>query len=226
MESKKSKKANLERKRNIFLEIGLILSLGICLVAFEWSTPEVSSTSLGNLETTTEFEQEVLNTFVEPPKIETIKPDMIIEELIIVDNKTDVESIKFDSDVKEKNDIKIVLTTTTDIPEEIIEIIEFFKVEQKPVFPGGEKAMFQYITSNTKYPDIPKENQIQGKVYVQFVIGVDGSVSNATVLMGVDPYLDAEALRVVNSLPKWEPGKQRGKAVPVSFIIPISFKMY
>lgn len=225
MESKKSKKANLERKRNIFLEIGLILSLGICLVAFEWSTPEVSSTSLGNLETTTEFEQEVLNTFVEPPKIETIKPDMIIEELIIVDDKTDVESIKFDSDVKEKNDIKIVLTTT-DIPEEIIEVIEFFKVEQKPVFPGGEKAMFQYITSNTKYPDIPKENQIQGKVYVQFVIGVDGSVSNATVLMGVDPYLDAEALRVVNSLPKWEPGKQRGKAVPVSFIIPISFKMY
>jgi protein TonB len=225
MKSKKSKWADLESKRSIFIEIGLILSLCICLVAFEWSTPEISTSSLGDLEMTTEFEQEILNTYVKPPDKVDVKPDMIIEELIIVDDKTEVESIKFDSDVKEKNDIKIVLTTTTDIPEEIIEVIEFFKVEQKPIFPGGDEELLKYITSHTKYPEIPKENNIQGKVYVQFIIGVDGKVSNCVIVQGVDPYLDAEALRVVSTLPNWTPGKQRGKPVPVSFIIPISFKM-
>ncbi len=101
----------------------------------------------------------------------------------------------------------------------------FFIVEEMPEFPGGEKALRSYIGKAVKYPAVAQENGIQGKVYVSFVVSKDGSVANATIARGVDPSLDAEALRVVNGLPKWEPGKQKGKAVNVSYTIPINFAL-
>jgi TonB family protein len=101
----------------------------------------------------------------------------------------------------------------------------FFIVEDMPEFPGGELALHKWIANEIKYPVIAQENGIQGKVYVTFVIGKDGSVSNANVARGVDSSLDKEALRVVNALPKWKPGKQRGKQVNVSYTLPIEFKL-
>ena len=94
-----------------------------------------------------------------------------------------------------------------------------------PEFPGGELALRKYIANAIKYPVIAQENGIQGKVYVTFVVGKDGSIGNAQVARGVDPSLDKEALRVVNSLPKWKPGKQRGKAVRVSYNLPVKFTL-
>jgi len=225
MKSKKSKKADLERKRSIFLEIGLILSLGICLFAFEWSTPEIGVTNFGKLEMTTEFEQEIINTYVKPPvEVEPIKPEIVIEKLVIVDDNKKVDDINFTSEVKDTSTIIIVIPV--DIPEEKVEVIGFAVVEKKPLFPGGDKALLQFITSNTKYPPISRENNIEGKVYVSFVIDSNGKVTNATVVHGIDPYLDAEALRVISKLPNWEPGRQRGIAVPVLFISTIKFKLY
>ncbi|MGC9355372.1 MAG: TonB family protein [Mariniphaga sp.] len=99
----------------------------------------------------------------------------------------------------------------------------FFIVEEMPEFPGGELALRQYIANAIKYPVIAQENGIQGRVYVTFVVNTDGSVADARIARGVDPSLDKEALRVVNSLPKWKPGKQRGKPVRVSYTVPINF---
>lgn len=101
----------------------------------------------------------------------------------------------------------------------------FFIVDDMPEFPGGEEALRKHIGNAVKYPVVAQENGIQGKVYVSFVVSKDGSVANAKIARGVDPSLDAEALRVVNGLPKWEPGKQRGKAVNVSYTVPINFAL-
>ncbi len=98
-------------------------------------------------------------------------------------------------------------------------------VEDMPLFPGGEDALRKWIGENVKYPAPAAENGIHGKVYVQFVVEADGSVSRAKVVRGVDPSLDAEALRVVNASPKWKPGYQGGKAVPVSYTVPINFAL-
>lgn len=101
----------------------------------------------------------------------------------------------------------------------------FFIVEEMPDFPGGEQALRQFIGNSIDYPKVAQEKGIQGKVYVTFVVTKDGNVANATIARGVDPSLDAEALRVVNSLPKWKPGIQRGQAVNVSYTVPINFKL-
>ena len=99
----------------------------------------------------------------------------------------------------------------------------FFVVEEMPEFPGGEMALRQFMANNVDYPDDAQKGGIQGKVYVTFVVSKDGSVADAKIARGVNPSLDAEALRVVNSLPKWKPGMQKGKAVNVSYTVPINF---
>jgi protein TonB len=98
-------------------------------------------------------------------------------------------------------------------------------VEEMPEFPGGVTALRKYLAESVKYPVIAQENGIQGKVYVNFVVNKDGSVSNAKIARGVDPSLDQEALRVVSTLPKWKPGKQRGQPVRVSYTVPINFQL-
>lgn len=99
----------------------------------------------------------------------------------------------------------------------------FLIVEEMPEFPGGDMALRKYISNTVKYPELAVENGIQGKVYVAFVVSTDGTVANAKIARSVDPSLDKEALRVVNNLPTWHPGKQRGKAVNVSYTVPINF---
>ncbi len=101
----------------------------------------------------------------------------------------------------------------------------FFIVEDMPEFPGGEMELRKFIANNIEYPKVAQENGIQGRVYVTFVVDKNGEVSNARIARGVDPSLDQEALRVVNSLPKWIPGKQRGQAVNVSYTVPINFAL-
>lgn len=104
----------------------------------------------------------------------------------------------------------------------------FLIVEHMPQFPGGDIALREYIRDNVVYPEEAKAKKIQGKVFVQFVIGTDGNVEpeNVKIARGIDPLLDVEAIRVIKSLPTWEPGTQRGKPVRVSFTIPIDFSMY
>jgi periplasmic protein TonB len=99
----------------------------------------------------------------------------------------------------------------------------YLEVEQMPKFPGGDLELRKFLANSVKYPVDAMKNKIQGKVFVGFVIGKDGSVKDAKIVRGADPLLDAEALRVVKSSPKWQPGKQKGKEVAVQYTIPINF---
>jgi periplasmic protein TonB len=232
MQVKKSKKADLEKKRTLFLEIGLALVLGIIFLAFEWGTSDANKNALGDLSLDENFEEEIINTFQEeepppPPEEEPEpEPEQVVEELNVVENDEDESDIDINSESGEDVAIEIDMSSFEDTKEEEVEPIPFASVEEKPTFPGGDKALLKYLAENTKYPEIAKENGIQGRVFVQFVIDKNGNVSQVSIARGVDPYLDKEAKRVVSTLPSWKPGKQRGIAVPVTYIVPINFKLY
>lgn len=101
----------------------------------------------------------------------------------------------------------------------------FVVVEEMPIFPGGTRAMVKYINSNLNYPQEAKEKSIIERVVVDFVIEKDGKVSNAVVRRPINPILDKEAIRIIQSMPKWSPGKQKGIPVRVSYAVPINFKL-
>jgi len=225
MELKKSPKADLESKRSTFVQIGLVISLGLCLLAFKWTSRVEKAASLGSV-----AQQEVEDEIIPITRQEEVKPPppppppKVVEVLNIVDDKTDIEE-ELDIEDTEADD-KTVIDVAPIIQQEEEKAEEsqvFFIVEDMPEFPGGELALRKFIANAIKYPVIAQENGIQGKVYVNFVVDKDGSITNAKIARGVDPSLDKEALRVVNSLPKWEPGMQRGKPVKVSYTVPISF---
>ncbi len=225
MELKKSPKADLENKRNTFVQIGLVISLGLCLLAFEWTSKVEKAASLGTVAT-----QEVEDEIIPITRQEEVKPPppppppKVVEVLNIVDNETDIDEELDNQDTEA--DEKTVIDVAPIIKQEEEKAEEsqvFFIVEDMPEFPGGELALRKFIANAIKYPVIAQENGIQGKVYVNFVVDKDGSITNAKIARGVDPSLDKEALRVVNSLPKWKPGMQRGKPVKVSYTVPISF---
>lgn len=228
MEIKKSPKADLENKKNIFLLIGLVGSLLITLVAFEWTTKPAEVQSLGTLEVV-EAEEEYIpitrETQPKPPPPaaapKTIEVLNIVSDDVVIEEELEIEISE--ADEATIIDVAPVIETVA-AEEEVEEEAEvFFIVEEMPEFPGGELALRTYLAQSIKYPVIAQENGVQGKVYVTFVVDKDGSISDATVARGVDPSLDQEALRVVNSLPKWKPGKQRGQPVRVSYTVPINF---
>jgi len=226
MELKKSPKADLENKRNIFVQLGLVVSLAICLYGFE-STDKVDQVgSLGSMSDQA-VEEEIIPVTrqdeVKPPP--PPPPPKVVDMLVIVDDNTEIEDeleIE-DSEADDKTAITAVMQVATEKEEEKEEAAVFFIVEEMPDFPGGQLALRKFIAQAIKYPVIAQENGIQGKVFVNFVVNKDGSVTAAKIARGVDPSLDKEALRVVNSLPKWKPGKQGGKPVRVSYTVPINF---
>ncbi|MGQ9847742.1 MAG: energy transducer TonB, partial [Bacteroidales bacterium] len=162
--------------------------------------------------------QEELKTPPPPPPPVTDVLE-IVEDNKEITNEVTVENTEADANTEIQAKVEV------QEEEETEEVVNFYVIEEKPEFPGGEAAMFQWISKNIKYPEIAKENGVQGKVYIQFVIGKDGKVTDVQVIRGVDPSLDKEAVRVVQSMPAWKPGKQRGKPVKVSFQLPINFKL-
>ncbi|WP_423130360.1 energy transducer TonB [Gaoshiqia sp. Z1-71] len=225
MELKKSPKADLESKRNIFVQVGLVISLGLTLLAFEWTSKVDQAASLGSV-----VQQEVEDEIIPITRQEEVKPPppppppKVVEVLTIVDDDTEIEDeLQIDDSEANKETFVDVAPIIQRDAEEAEESEVFFIVEDMPEFPGGELALRKFIANAIKYPVIAQENGIQGRVYVNFVVDRDGSVTNARIARGVDASLDKEALRVVNSLPKWKPGMQRGKAVKVSYTVPISF---
>lgn len=226
MEVKKTPKADLENKRNVFLMLGLVVALGVVLAAFEWKTTPKAATDLGQVQQQ-EVEEEIIpitrEQEVKPPP--PPPPPKVVEVLNIVDDDVEIEDeleIE-DTEADDETIIDVAPVIETQEEEEEEEAKVFFIVEDMPEFPGGELALRQYIANAIKYPVIAQENGIQGKVYVTFVVDKDGGISDARIARGVDPSLDKEALRVVNQLPKWKPGKQRGQPVRVSYTVPINF---
>jgi len=226
MELKKSKKADLEKKKGMFLQIGLVVTLAIVLVAFEWTKGEDNKID-ENVVADIQVEDEMMQiTHRDEPKPEP-KPEQpkVAEVLDIVDDDVEIED-DFDFDMEATQDTEYDFTSMMGDDDENIEEDEvFYIVEDMPTFNGGEPAteFRKYIAQNLQYPEIAAENGVSGRVIVQFAVNKVGKVVDAKVVRSVDSALDKEAVRVVMSSPKWTPGKQRGKAVKVLFTFPINF---
>lgn len=230
MEIKKSPKANLENKKFLFMEVGLIIALLLVLGAFEWSTTE-NSVSILEEEVAVVIEEEQVPITQEEqlPPPEVPKEPVMSDIIDIVDDDVKVEDnflISTEDDASLGVEIKdyVVEQAEEEVVEE--EEIPFAIVEEKPSFQGGDANTFtKWVFGKIVYPEIAKENGVQGRVTLQFTIDVDGSVKNVKVLRGVDSSLDKEAVRVVSSSPKWKPGKQRNKPVKVKYTFPVVFQL-
>jgi len=227
MEVKKSPKADLENKKTTNLLVGAIMVLAVLFVGFEWSERDKKvTTDTGIAEVV--FEEEIIPiTEQEQPKQAPPPPEApkMEEVLEIVDNDADVEesTIQASDDTQAAVEVKY---QPVEVEEEEVEEQQIFQVvEEMPEFPGGMGECMKFLSKNIKYPTISQENGVQGRVIVQFVVNQDGSIVDPTVVRGVDPYLDKEALRVIKMMPKWKPGKQRGKAVRVKFTVPVMFRL-
>ncbi|MCG8411704.1 MAG: energy transducer TonB [Bacteroidales bacterium] len=226
MEVKKTDKANLEKKRGMFLQLGYVIVLGLVLLAFEWGTRPGKIDSLGEL-ADMDIEEEIIP--ITRPKNEPPPPPPPVQTtdvINIVDDDVEIEDELILDDTETDQDEAIEINELEEEEEEIVEQEVFFVVEDMPLFQGKNKDAFRiYIQKNLKYPVIAQENGVSGKVFVQFDISPKGSVTNIVVVRGVDPSLDKEAVRVVKSSPKWTPGKQRGRPVNVRFTFPIVFQL-
>jgi protein TonB len=145
-------------------------------------------------------------------------------QLEIVDDDVETEDLNINAEV-EQNEVIEEYVAPEVVEEEVSETEIFQIVEEMPSFPGGEGKLMEYVAKNIKYPQIARETGIQGRVFVGFVVEPDGSISNVKLLRGIGGGCDEEAMRVIKSLPKWKPGKQRGKPVRVSYQIPVFFKL-
>ena len=227
MEVKKSPKADLENKKTTNLLIGAILTLSVLFIGFEWSERDKKvATDTGLTEIV--FEEEIIPiTEQEQPKQAPPPPEApkVEEVLEIMDNDSKVEesTIQASDDTQAAVEVKY---TPVEVEEEEVEEQQIFQVvEEMPEFPGGMGECMKWLGKNIKYPTISQENGVQGRVIIQFVVNRDGSIVDAQVARGVDPYLDKEALRVVGQMPKWKPGKQRGKEVRVKYTLPVMFRL-
>lgn len=226
MEVKKSEKADLEKRKGLFLELGLVIVLSIVLIAFEWTSRDLGSTDIVMVGDEVMEEEIIPITRQEQPEPQKPpEPPKVTEFLNIVDDdiELDDELILEDMEVTQDTEIEIIEFEGEE-EEEVEEQQIFFIVEEMPSFQGkGQEGFREWIQQNLRYPEIAAENGISGRVFVRFVVEPNGNVSNVEVVRGVDPALDAEAVRVVSSSPKWEPGKQRGKPVRVAYTFPIVF---
>ncbi len=225
MELKKNPKVNLEKKKTLFMEIGLVITLALVLIAFEWKSTEGVQTDFAQMDETAMEEEMIPITQpeeVKPPP--PPQPVQVVDVINIVDDDEDIEDDMDIFDTEFTEDAAVQIVDFSDEEEDVEEEEIFVIVEDMPGFDGGDSNKFrEYIQKNLKYPDVAAENGIQGRVFVSFVVEPNGEVSNVRVVRGVDPALDREAVRVVESSPKWTPGKQRGKPVRVSFTFPIIF---
>lgn len=224
MEVKKTPKADLESKKTVFLQIGLVVVLSLVLVAFEWTSTDVN-VDFSLQDEDIEVEEEIIpitrQEEVKPPP--PPPPPAVADILNIVEDDVELDEELEIMDTEMSQD-DIVDFSNMVFEEETRDEGEIFMiVEEMPEFPGGTEALQKYLAQSVRFPVIAQENGIQGRVYIQFVINQNGEVTNATILRGVDPSLDREALRVVEAMPKWKPGKQRNSPVRVSYIVPINF---
>ena len=223
METKKSNRADLEKRRLMFTQIGLIVSLALAWMVFE--TKSYGKQEIRTFDGTTEAIPDDLVPVTVQEKPQPIEKPKVVNMITVVDNNEEIES-EIDIDVNVKEDEPIEPTIPIDIiEEEIVEEVPFIIVENMPTFPGGEKKMMEYVAKNVKYPQLAKEVGTQGRVFVSFVVEKDGSITNVTILRGIGSGCDEEAMRVVKSMPKWNPGLQCGRAVRVSCNLPINFKL-
>lgn len=228
MEIKKTEKANLENRRLLFTEIGFVAALLLVWGAFSYGTREKKLADLGSDAEVVEVEDMVpITQETPPPPPEAPQVPVLSDQIDIVEDDIKVE----DNFMSLEDDANLgveIMDYVEEVKEEVVEeeAIPFQLVEEKPSFNGGDANEFsKWVNSKLVYPEIAKENGVQGRVTLQFTVEKDGSVTNVKVLRGVDSSLDKEAVRVVQSSPKWKPGKQRDRAVKVTYTFPVIFQL-
>ena len=229
MEIKKTEKASMENKRFLFTEIGMVIALLIVWGAFSYTSREKKVATLEADQTVVEVEDMVPITEETPPPPEAApKIPILSDQIDIVDDNIKVDDSMFQN-IEDSNEGFEIMDYIESAPEEETieeEAIPFQLVEEKPSFNGGDaNELSKWVNSRLVYPEIAKENGVQGRVTLQFTVNADGTVSNVKVLRGVDSSLDKEAVRVVSSSPKWKPGKQRDRAVKVTYTFPVIFQL-
>lgn len=227
MEVKKSKRAAIENQRGTWLLMGFVVVLAFMFVTFEWTRHDIN-VATGSLADEPVFVEMLLPITYPEEKLEPPPPPAIkVAELlnIVDDNDMDADAVFLGSeDFEEPIDIKyrpvIVENENEPIEDEILVM-----AEKMPEFPGGNGALLQYLNKNIKYPVVPQEQGIQGRVIIQFVVDKDGTITNPVVVRSIDPYLDKEALRVIKAMPKWKPGIQGARSVRVKYTVPVTFRL-
>jgi len=227
MEIKKSPKADLDGKKLTFTLIGLVVSLLVVWRVFEYKSYDKQTAEIFQRQTEVIEEEMVEITKQEQPKPQIQAPKPQVTQIQVVEDDVEVEdNIDLNAEVDQNEALAEYEYTAPEMEEEEIVEAEIFKVvEEMPEFPGGTAKLLEYIGKNIKYPMMARESDIQGKVYVNFVVEPDGSISHVEVLRGIGGGCDEEAVRVVQSMPKWKPGKQRGAPVRVQYMVPIVFKL-
>lgn len=221
MESKKNFEKDYRKRSPQFFTIGLVVALSCTLVAFEWRTVHFQSLAPISMDQMNFAEEEEPIYIIRPaaPKIpEPVAPSPVIPvdpnpiiigpEPVPIEPAPPVAPIGFE-------------------PEPIVpEIIPLVRIAEKmPEFVGGEKALYAFLSENVRYPKMALENNVEGKVFVEFIVNSDGTISDVKVLRPAGFGMDEEAKRVIKSMPKWIPGKQGGKEVRVMYVIPINFSL-
>lgn len=226
-EVKKTPKANLETHKGTAILMGLLLAISVLFFAFEWSSQTTKlDENLIVSELLAEEEIEITRRDPTPPPPPPPPAPETPEIIVVVEEKVET---KIKIDTEDSQDREQVATYVAPPPpkpkQEVVTDEIFVVVEDKPEFPGGDAALMKFLNTNIKYPVIAQENGIQGRVVCNFVVERDGSITDVQVVRGQDPSLDKEAVRVIQSMPKWKPGKQRGSAVRVRFTLPVVFRL-
>ena len=228
MEAKKTPKADLEKRRGLYLEIGLVVIMAVALAAFEWKSYDEEQVEVVQRTANDEVEDVIIQTQQEelPPPPPPEQPEVVTELNVIEDDAESKNEVDMSSFQRQEEATNIEITPVKIEEEEEEEEQEIFQVvEQDPEFPGGIEALMKYLQQNIKYPQLARENNITGRVYVTFVVEKDGSVTGVRVLRDIGGGCGQEAIRVVKSMPKWTPGKQRGKNVRVQYNLPVNFSL-
>jgi protein TonB len=224
MEAKKSKKADLERKKSVFLEIGFIIALAAVLLAFSYRTYE--RTTMLNMELKVDdTPEEIVPITQQDLKPPPPPPPTQVTAIRIVDDNVEVDD---DIEIDVEADQQTIIQDFVPVVAEEVQVVEmeiFQVVETMPTFPGGDAARMKFLQDNITYPQMARESGIQGIVYATFVVEPNGSVSDVRIMRGIGGGCDEEAIRVIKSMPKWNPGMQRGKPVRVQFTMPIKFTL-
>lgn len=228
MEIKKNPKIDVNRRKGLFFNIGLILSLVLVLSAFEWKFyGDMKVMDLGELEEEAIVMEEIPIIDLPPP------PPPVLQQPEIIEVNDDVEvdkQIEIELDVEPKEVVVVTPPIKIDVPPPVPPVEEpeetiFLIVEEQPTPDGGFEKFYKQIMKEVKYPKMARRMDVQGKVITEFVVDTDGSLTNIKVLKGIGAGCDEEAVRVLKKAPKWKPGKQRGRAVKVRMSIPVLFRL-
>jgi protein TonB len=228
MEPKKKPEADVYRRTGLFFNVGLVVTLGLVIMAFEYKTYDpVITLRVADLPTTTEEVVDIPITDVPPPPP---PPQIQQPEVVEVPDEVELEEVEVQLEVDippPPAQVEAVVTNAIQVAAPVEEEAEevFLIVEDQPGPVGGMSAFNQYLSKSIRYPEQARRMGIEGRVFVEFVVDKDGSITEVKAIKGIGGGCDEEAVRVVQNAPKWTPGKQRGRPVKVRMVVPILFRM-